>query len=356
MPSLEFLNNIKIYAYSRTYLNINILDTENSAKLLIFIQKVPIPLKSELTIMKSVVKKKLGFFGSGNTINFKGSYPRNAYGFNEVVPINIKLDTYGVKETIKSITVILKRKVNFLQNGSKGFLNFNEYVDELWQNAMTSFESAQDFNFNIPINESPKIFLQKKSLFVDVNSISKQNMICLLPSYEGKFIKCEYFIQVKVNFDSLLIKDPEFIMPLDVGHIGNLFVQNAMFDINKTLNNYNGSMNMGLMIPDIFINCNISINNIDNKSNINNNQYNFANMNNFQEECNKNIFYDKIGQNSINNINNDTPEGLNYQQNNNSQINPYQNIKLEDSYNLPSLEEINMAKNEQAAPGLTPNK
>ena len=361
MPSLEFLNNVKIYAYSRTYLNINIRDTENTAKLLIFIQKMPTPLKSELTIIKSVVKKKLGFFGASNSINFQGSYPRNSYGFNEVIPLSIKLDTFSVKEPIKSITVILRRKINFLQNGSKGFLNFNEYVDDLWQNSMNRFESAQDFNFNILINESPKIFLQKKSMYIDVNSINKQNLICLLPSYEGKFIKCEYYIQIKVHFDSLLIKDPEFIMPLDIGHTCSFFVQNSMFDVNKALNNYNGTMNLSLMIPDIFLNNNININNNNNINNINNHnnyQYNFGNMNNYQEDNNNNIFYDKISQtnNNINNINNNTPQGPKHQHDDNLMINPLKDIKLEDSFLLPSLEEIAFAKNMQAAPNLNPNK
>ena len=366
-PSLEFLNTIKIYAYSRTFLNIEILDTENEAKLMIFIQKIPTPLKSDLTIIKSVVKKKLGIFGSGNNINFQGSYPKNTYGFNEICPINIKLDTYGAKETIKSISVILKRKINFLQNGIKSLFKFNEYINDLWQNTMSSFESSQDFNFNIPLNETSKIFMQKKSLFVDVNSISKDSLICLLPSYEGQFIKCEYFIQIKVNFDSLLIKDPEFIMPLDIGHTPSFFVQNSMFDINKILNNHNRSMSLSIMVPDIFINNNFNKNNnINNINNENKIKKVFGEkgqdiINNNKAQNKKNNMSNINNINNMNNINDykETPEeGVNYPQNNNYQPNPYQNIKLEDSYNLPSLDELNKAnnaKNEQAAPGLTPD-
>ena len=76
-------------------------------------------------------------------------------------------------------------------------------------------------------------------------------------------------------------------------------------------------------------------------------------------------------ENNINNINNDnnniysnnnqiyekeTPEGqINYQKYIDNQYNPYQNINLENSGNLPTLEELNNPKNEQAAPGLTPD-
>ena len=95
--SLEFIHTAKIYGYSRTYLNIELPDYGNQAKLLIFIQKAPTPLKSELSIVKSVTKKKLGIFGSGNNVNFQGSYPKNSFGFNEICPIDIKIDTFGSK-------------------------------------------------------------------------------------------------------------------------------------------------------------------------------------------------------------------------------------------------------------------
>ena len=394
-PSLEFIRTTKLYAYSRTFLNIELPEYKNEAKLLIFIQKYPTPLKSELTIVKSVVKKKLGFLGAGNNVNFAGSYPKNFYGFNEICPINIKLDTLGAKEPIKSISVLFSRKVTFLQNGLKSLLfKFNEYTDDLWQNSMNSFEASQNFNFNIPLIENIKIFMQRKTIFFDLNSINKQNLICLLPSYEGELIKCEYFFKIKVSFESIFIKDPEFIMPIDLGHTPSLFVQNCMFDINKILNNYNGSLSMGLMIPDIFMNKNNNVqenikkvfgdkgqniynynkeqnfqnfannyNNI-NYNNINNSNmnYNINNSNINNSNMNYNINYNNINNNNIinnniNNINNenDTPEGIESQQIINNQVKPNENMNLENSCNLPSLEELNKVKNEKAAPGLTPD-
>ena len=363
-PSLEFIHTAKIYAYSRTYLNIEFPDTGNKAKLLIFIQKFPKPLKSDLTIIKSVTKKKLGFIGSGNNINFQGSYPKNCYSFNEICPINIKLDTFGSKESIKSISVILKRKINFLQNGIAALFKFNEYATDLWQNTMSSFEKAQDFNFNIPIIETDKVFMQRKSLFFDVNSVSKQNLICLLPSYVGQFIKCEYFFQIKVNFDSMLLKDPEFIMPLDIGHLPALFTQNCMFDVNKIFSGYNESINMPLMVP-----CFISDNNNDIKKDENIQKVFGLQkqdiINNREQNFNKpmNSINNNINDNNINNNNEITPgnnsQQSNQQLNNNNEnniSNPYQDINLENSDNLPSLDEINNAKNEQPAPGLIPDK
>lgn len=368
-PSLEFLYTSQIYAYSRTFLNIELPEYGNYAKLLLFILKYPTPLKSELTLNKSVVKKKLGFFGAGNNVNFQGSYPKNSYGFSEICPLNIKLDTYGSKEAIKSISIILKRKLSFLQNGIKPFFNINEYCDDLWQNTMSSFESAQDFNFNIPLNESLKIIMQRKSLFVDINSVNKQNLICLLPSYEGNFLRCEYYIQIKVIFQSLLIKDPEFIMPIDVGHSPSLFLQNFLFDINKIFNNYNGSFSMSFMIPNILNKDNI--NNSGNNNCFQNNSRNvnfqkiFGNgqniINNNKEQNIQKVFGNINSDNNFNsiNINNinyydkeGTPEGINQNQQN---YNLDQNINLENSNNLPSLEDINNAKNEKPAPGLTPN-
>ena len=396
-PSLEFIRTTKLYAYSRTFLNIELPEYKNEAKLLIFIQKYPTPLKSELTIVKSVVKKKLGFLGTGNNVNFAGSYPKNFYGFNEICPINIKLDTLGAKEPIKSISVLFSRKVTFLQDGLKSLLfKFNEYTDDLWQNSMNSFEASQNFNFNIPLIENIKIFMQRKTIFFDLNSINKQNLICLLPSYEGELIKCEYFFKIKVSFESIFIKDPEFIMPIDLGHTPSLFVQNCMFDINKILNNYNGSLSMGLMTPDIFMNKNDKNNvqenikkvfgdkgqnifnynkeqnfqnipnnfyynninnssmnyNINNNSNINNSNmnYNINNSNINNSNMNYNINYNNINNsniinNNINNINNEnyTPEGIKSQQIINNQVKPNEGFLNQ----LIEYEKLNKLKEKQ---------
>ena len=169
----------------------------------------------------------------------------------------------------------------------------------------------------------------------NINSVSKPYLICLLPSYEGQFVKCEYYLKVKISFDSMLIKDPEFNMPIDLGHTPSPFLQNFVFDVNKIIFSYNGSTNIPLMIPDN------NINNDDNKKNNSNLKDNIQkvfgnakqNINNKEENIKK-IFGD------INNKNNGKPTPENENQNNN----------LENSVNLPSLEELNMAKNEQAAP------
>lgn len=335
MASIEFLHTEKTYAYSRNYLKIQIPEYGNQANILIFILRPPAPIDSELTISKSFSKRKLGFLGAANNVCFQGSYEKNYYGFNEICILNLKLNASGSKENVKSLTVILKRKVHFLINGSKPLFKNNEFTEDLWQNTMTNFDSSQDINFRIFLIESSKIFNNKKSSFLDVNSVSKPNLICLLPSYEGQFVKCEYYLKVKISFDSMLIKDPEFNMPIDLGHTPSPFLQNFVFDVNKIIFSYNGSINIPLMIPDN------NINNDDNKKNNSNLKDNIQkvfgnakqNINNKEENIKK-IFGD------INNKNNGKPTPENENQNNN----------LENSVNLQSLEELNMAKNEQAAP------
>ena len=349
--SIEFLHTAKTYAYSRTYLNIHLPEKGNEGNILIFILRSPVPIKSDLSITKSFAKKKLGFIGAANNVNLKFSYEKNYYGFNEACLVNLKVDAAGSKENIKSLAVVLKRKINFLINGSKPLIKSNEFTEDLWKNTMENFDS-QDINFRICLIESPKVNNNRKSIFVDFNSVSNSNLICLLPSYEGKFVKCEYYLKVKISFDSMLIKDPEFNMPLDLGHTNSPFLQTFVFDINKILFNYNSCTSIPLMIPDSDNKDGNKGNNLNIKENIQK-VFGTAKQNIINKSENLKKIFGNVNINNNNKINEKpTPENENQISNQIQNQNKIQNNNLENSADLPSLEELNMVKNEQAAPGL----
>ena len=348
--SFEFVRPNKIsdiYGYSRIYLDIEIPDSFNKKEILIFIQKQPTPLKSELTISKYITKKKLGFLGSGSNINFQGSYPKNYYGFNEICPLKISLDIFGSNDNVNGIELTLKRKVSFLKNNSK---ISEEYIDDLWQVNMKENTLKNNINFNLQLRESDKLIKEKKSSFFDVNSVSKENLICLLPSYEGNLIKCSYFILIKVFYDSMLITNPEFEMPINLGHTKTIFNQTSMLDINKILGKINETM-ISSLIDD---SNNEIINNkkeVDIKSKM---------KDIFGESSQKN----KIKQENMNKIFGNTPnKNINIKKNeetplppisNNINNNNFSNVNINgsDSIDLPSKEEIYTPKDEQPAPEL----
>ena len=259
-PSFEYTNTNKSYGYSRIYLDIEIPETLNKKEILIFIQKLPTPLKSELIINKNLMKKKLGFLGSGSNINFQSSYPKNHYGFGEVCPLSILIDNFNANKSFKGISFSLKRKILFIKNN---LIESGEYIENLWQYKMKE-NLSKNINFDIPLLETNQIINERKSSFFDINSICKENSICLLPSYDGQLIKCQYYILIKILYESLLTKNPEIEMPIDLGHSQSVFNQTCMLDINKILGIINETM-LTCLMADGF-----SYNNInENKSDVN---------------------------------------------------------------------------------------
>ena len=259
-PSLEYTNKNKSYGFSRIYLAIDIPESLNKKEVLIYIQKIPTPLDSELTLIKYITKKKLGFIGSGSNISFQGSYPKNNYGFSEVCSLNINLDIFGTKENIKGISFTLKRKICFMKSKNKPA---NEFIEDLWVHNLKENITQKNFNFNIPLIEGEKIYSERLNMFFDVNMVTKKNLICLLPSYDGELLKCQYYILIKISYESILIKDPEIEMPIDLGHSHTVFTQTFILDVNKILLKINNAI-IKILMPDY--NENNNKNQIDVKS------------------------------------------------------------------------------------------
>ena len=370
-PSFEYTNGNKSYGYSRIYLDIEIPDALNKKEILIYILKTPTHLDSQLTISKYITKKKLGFLGSGSNINFQGSYPKNHYGFGETCPLNILLDIFGSNETIKGISFTLRRKILFMKNYSKVS---EEHCEDLWLHNLKENNLNKNINFNIPLIETTKIINERKSSFFDINSTCIDNLICLLPSYDGQLIKCQYNILIKIFYESLLIKNPEFEMPIDLGHSQSVFNQIFTLDVNKVLTKLNEIVITNLMKPDL--------------SGSNNNSI-FANKNNQIDVKNKmkDIFGDKstlekskTRQENMNKVFGEIPKNNNKPTNNNKVQTPMSsktpmfsqttNIKNNNnssaqnlgnstgslgssgSSNLPNKDDVYTAKDERPAPGV----
>ena len=358
-PSFEFVRPSKpsdIYGYSRNYIILDLREYLIKKEILIFIQKLPLPLNSELTVTKYITKKKLGFIGSGSNINFQGSYPKNNYGFNEVCPLTISLDIFGSKENIKGIEFTLKRKISFMKNKSKVG---EEYVDDLWNSSMKENNLSKIINFKLPLIEPDKIIKERKFPFLDINTINKENLICLLPSYDGDLIKCRYYILIKIFYESMLIKNPEFEMPINLGHTKNVFNQTCLFDINKILGKMNDTMIMALMedFSSNVINMNNNKKDVDVKSKM---KDIFGDSSQKKREQNINKIFGNIPKNinkQTNNKKEETPTPQNNIKinNNNSLEKSNSNLSSSGSMNLPSKEEVYQTKDEQAAPGLGKN-
>ena len=361
-PSFEYNKSSKmsdLSGYSRIYLKIDLLEYLVKKEILIFIEKQPLPLNSDLTVTKYITKKKLGFLGSGSNINFQGSYPKNNYGFNEKCPLNISLDIFGSKENINGIEFALKRKISFMKNKSKVG---EEIIEDLWQSSMKENISKKVIDFNLSLLEPDKIIKEKKFSYFDINTINKENLICLLPSYDGELIKCRYYILIKIFYDSLLIKNPEFEMPINLGHTKTIFTQTFLLDINKVLGKMNEVMIMAL-------NEDYSSDDKNNKKELDvknkmKDIFGESSQKNKKREENMNKIFGNVPKNINKPINNkkETPKPLGSTNINNNSSQSLGNSKdnlsnSSGSMNLPSKEEVynNSTKDEQAAPGLGNN-
>ena len=361
-PSFEYMNKNKSYAFSRIYLAIDIPESLNKKEVLIFIQKPPKPLTSDLTITKYITKKKLGFIGSGSNVNFQGFYPKNHYGFNEVVPLNISLDIFGTKENIKGISFTLKRKICFMKNKNKAA---NEFVEDLWAHNLKENITQKNFNFNIPLVETEKIYNERKNMPFDMSNVNKDDLICLLPSYDGDIVKCQYYIFIKISYESLLIKDPDFEMPIDLGHSQTVFTQTFMLDVNKILLKINNNI-IKILLPDTNENQNINKNQIDVKSKMGDI---FGKSQSKNTNKKDNTPKTDLGNKKDNNSNmskvfgNVTPNYNKPYSNKKDAPTPKSDININNSHSslgksnsshssIPDENDINETKDEQAAPGL----
>ena len=368
-PSFEYVHKNKSYAFSRIYLSIDIPESLNKKEVLIFIQKSPKPLNSDLTIIKYITKKKLGFIGSGSNVSFQGSYPKNHYGFSEKVPLNISLDIFGTKENIKGISFTLKRKICFMKNKSKVS---NEFVEDLWLHNIKENITQKNFSFNIPLVETEKIYNERKNMPFDMSNVNKDDLICLLPSYDGEIIKCQYYIFIKIFYDSLLIKDPDFEMPIDLGHSQTVFTQTFLLDVNKILLKINNNI-IKILMQEEKENQNQNINKtqIDVKSkmsdifgksqkkNINNiNKTDFGNKNEINNKNDANSIKNKIFGNIEPNYKKPLSNKKDAPTPNSNLSNSNSNLSKSNSSNssLPGENDIyTTTKDEQAAPGLNNN-
>jgi hypothetical protein len=230
---------------------------------------------------------------------------------------------------------------------------FNEFIEDLWQYNMKENSLKKNIEFNLPLIEPDRIIKEKKYNFFDINTINKDNLICLLPSYDGYLIKCHYYILIKISYESLLIKNPEIEMPIDLGHTQTIFTQTCMFDVNKILGKINDSLILSFR-PDF--NNNDIINNYKNQIDM---KIEMKGI--FGESSQKN----KIKQENINKVFGSGNKIINKPSSNKKEETPFpqnsidynnninnENLSNSGSQNLPSEDEIYTTKDEQAAPGL----
>jgi hypothetical protein len=288
--------------------------------------------KSEKTIIILSYSQKLGkdlFFSKENeiykwglsfqgTINLSAFYPKNYFIYDENIPLKITIDnTLGGME-VNYINIKLIRNIIFYK--------YNYFGNNLYHTCII-------INKEIYINVKPgETSLFNYELILKNNDLNKNyGQISLnLPSVSLENLKCEYFIEIYIAYESATFSGskPKLILPIFIGH---KYKDDSFKNISEKYNNN--------YLNDLNIN---NINDIpsNNERNINNNNFSLNNEKNIDEKDNNNENKNENNNNIEKNQKIETPTPFDI-----FEMNRGNNENIYDNNNQGNINEINNIHN-----------
>lgn len=326
-PTLEWPSTIYEFAYIRNFLIVDIAELSFKTKILLIILKKPCPLQSPLKISIVEERKKLLLFGSGKIL-IEGSYPKSSFPILGNIPITVKVDASKSDVLIKSVTVKLKRKLEFfLKNSLK---SKRSILQNMYQENKKVCSKCEDLLFNIPFKDSNEITYNLKSSPLGENT----EMCCLIPNVSTNTIKVIYYIKIIAEPDDLLAKKMELKMMVDFYSKDEDQLNRTVYDNfdNQVKKINSGEVNINYTEPYL----NYQNNNPNcfprNSQSVYNHSHTIKMQNefNFPPNINQNYNYN-YNQMPINYI----PPSPNYPvyQNNNNNYSDYQNMNMNNNMN-----------------------
>ena len=216
-------------------------------------------------------KHKYAVFHMG-FLNAKISLDKNAFTYDEVIPIVIDLDCSILKITIPKVHIFI--------------INVIKKHNQLDNKPLSKTEKIC-FKKTIELNDkSKKIYHLKQSIKLDVNTPSKiyqqlendnrvysekyKDIKLYTSCYDG-LITCEYFIKIRFETDTIFSTDEHMIIPIDF-YEKNDNNNNNINDLNQNIEPF--SVKEGVLTTPKPMN---KIND-DNKDNNNDNSINFSSI------------------------------------------------------------------------------
>ena len=278
------------------------------------------PIEKPLFYSQENSVYKWGFINQGKII-LSAFYPKNYYIYNENIPIKITIDNTCCGMEVVCINIQLMRKITFVANYWENLYHF-DIIDQKEFNPNIKSGETILFNENLVIqkDDSEKEIIKGKK---------NENLPCL----SLELIKCEYYIEISLVYESMTFSGskPKLILPIFVGH--NFKEKNNNNDnqnvneVKELKNNIDNNKDNKKMEINVKENNNINetatpydmfeappIN--DNIININNNNIEFVSKNNNLEN-NNNALTNNNNTNTnnniidINNINNENKDNNN---------------------------------------------
>ena len=343
----------------------------------IIIKSRPCVLNSPLKISNTSNVHKWGIFDKGST-TLTVSYNTTNYKIGDQIPLNVTINNRRGKLNVTTCKFSIIRRVTFNNKTDTVKLPIEKTIFEYKYPIRINIGMTNNFNFSVIVKDNEVSNMNYVGIYNPFPFISDYNI--LMPCVNGFIVKCRYFINVNLSFDSAVTSGykPNVNLPLWITHQtmdeynlekkededlqkaieiskieykdmesrilidndeNNNIINSDVKDNNNNFNNmgnndapisqsnfvnrvpyqnnYHPNMNYNENQHQYFIN---NKNNLQN-NNINNN--NFGNNNNYMNSNNNNNFGNN--NNYMNNTNNNTFENNNNMNNNNFGNNNYMN-------------------------------
>ena len=163
-------------------------------------------------------KTKHKLFFSQGSFSASIKIPKNAFKYDEKVPFEIDIDLTKMSLDIKNIKVSLRRRVKKNQRDSHNQV-FKEEENTAVAKKVCSFNKNDkkihiSDDIIIDQDKSPKYIYDK--LDKDNRKVAeKYNGVYLYPTCYGGLLSVEYFIQMKLEMNTVWSTNEEFVVPID---------------------------------------------------------------------------------------------------------------------------------------------
>ena len=161
--------------------------------------------------------KVMGLFGKGQC-GLDVSYLSNNCKVGSEVRISVDVNNSGCDLDTTEAKIVLHRKVTFHErDGSVKFQNEKKiYTGNFPLNVRA--KQTKNFSFSIPLNDTKLIDYNYIDVFNPYNN--RINLNTLMPSCDGKLVKCEYYLRVTLYFSSMVSYSyrPRVVLPLVLTH------------------------------------------------------------------------------------------------------------------------------------------
>ena len=183
----------------------------------IIIKSRPCVLNSPLKISNTANVHKWGLFDRGST-TLTVSYNTTNYKIGDQIPLNVIINNNRGKLNVTTCTFSIIRRVTFNNKTDTVKYPIEKTIFQYKYPIRINIGTTNSFNFSIIVRDNEISDLNYAGIYNPFPFISDHNI--LMPCVNGMIIKCRYFINVVLSFDSAVTSGykPNVNLPIWITH------------------------------------------------------------------------------------------------------------------------------------------